>query len=213
MPATKGSAASSRASPRCASPSTKVKEEKLDENTEQHSPSPGFGSVSTPPPSKKSQKNSATRRKLISSSVFFGAFALLVPALCVTEIYIVWVRPCVAIPEESSHCAMSAASQYHKLWPLAPAFIFAIASSLITLAATAIHFAARLSARYSSSSSPPALVIGILGLHVLSGACLVLLTNAAMKAEYLSQMLGMSLLAIGSVYMMYFAVVLCISVS
>lgn len=191
-----------------------MKEEEQDANVnaEKKLPSPDCGSGPTSTASKKPQKLSATRRKLISSSLFFGAFALLVPALCVTEIYIVWVRPCVAIPE-GHHCAMSAASRYHKLWPIAPAFIFAIASSLITLAATAIHFAARLSTRYSSSPSPRALVIGILGLHVLSAACFMLLTNAAMKAEYLSQMLGVSLIAIGSVYMMYFAVVLCISVS
>ena len=161
-----------------------------------------------PSPAKKAPKMSAIRRRVITSSLVFGLLALLVPALCTIEVYATWLRPCAQNVLDAEVCV-----HYQKLVPIAPSFIFAIATSCLTLALSALHFAARLSVRYSAAAFPQPLVLCILGMHVVSATCALLLTDAASRVGYLSAPLAASLMAVETLQFFYYAVIFFVAMA
>ncbi len=161
-----------------------------------------------PSPQKKAPRMSAIRRRLITSSLLFGMLALLVPALCTIEVYVTWVRPCAQNVLDAEVCV-----HYQRLVPIAPSFIFAIATSCLTLVLSALHFAARLSARYSAASFPQPLVLCILGMHVITATCALFLIDASGRVGYLSDSLTASLLAVETVQFFYYAVIFFVAMA
>lgn len=161
-----------------------------------------------PSPAKKAPKMSAIRRRVITSSLVFGLLALLVPALCTIEVYATWLRPCAQNVLDAEVCV-----HYQKLVPIAPSFVFAIATSCLTLALSALHFAARLSLRYSAAAFPQPLVLCILGMHVISATCALLLTDAASRVGYLSAPLAASLMAVETLQFFYYAVIFFVAMA
>ena len=157
---------------------------------------------------KRAPRMSAVRRRVISSSLAFGTLALLIPTLCIIEVYFTWLRPCAHHLLDAGICI-----HYRTLIPIAPYFILAITAAVFALAMSALHFAARCSSLYNAATFPQPLVICALASHVISATCMLLLTDACIRVGYISPSFAVSVMAIEALHLLYFVLLFFMGLS